>query len=186
MNKDSKQVVVLLAHPNLKESQANKALMDAISDMEEVAIYNLYEMHDEDAFNVDTWSTIISHASALVFQFPFRWMSAPSLLKKWQDEVFTYLANTPAVAGKTLMVATTTGSECDAYRSGGRNHFTVDELLRPYQACAAHAGMIWQTPLVIYGMGTTENCKHIAEGSNRYKQLIEALIKKATFSYNGW
>ena len=138
MDKDSKQVVVLLTHPNIKESRANKALMDAISDMGEVAIYNLYEMRVEDAFNAEIWSTIISHASALVFQFPFYWMSAPSLLKRWLDEVFTYLAKTPAVAGKTLMVVTTAGSEHDAYRSGGRNRFTVDELLRPYQASAVH------------------------------------------------
>ena len=53
MDKDSKQVVVLLTHPNIKESRANKALMDAISDMGEVAIYNLYEMRVEDAFNAD-------------------------------------------------------------------------------------------------------------------------------------
>ena len=33
MDKDSKQVVVLLTHPNIKESRANKALMDAISDL---------------------------------------------------------------------------------------------------------------------------------------------------------
>ena len=39
MDKDSKQVVVLLTHPNIKESRANKALMDAISDMGEAAIY---------------------------------------------------------------------------------------------------------------------------------------------------
>lgn len=83
MDKDSKQVVVLLTHPNIKESRANKALMDAISDMGEVAIYNLYEMRVEDAFNAEIWSTIISHASALVFQFPFYWMSAPSLLKRF-------------------------------------------------------------------------------------------------------
>lgn len=56
MDKDSKQVVVLLTHPNIKESRANKALMDAISDMGEVAIYNLYEMRMEDAFNAEIWS----------------------------------------------------------------------------------------------------------------------------------
>lgn len=185
MEKDSKQVVVLLAHPNIKESQANKALMDAISDMEEVGIYNLYEMRNEDVFNVEMWSTAISHAAALVLQFPFYWMSAPFILKKWLDEVFTYLAKTPAVAGKTLIVATTTGSEYDAYRSGGRNGFTVDELLRPYQASAVHAGMVWQTPLVVYGMGTSEAGKNIAEGANCYKQRIEALVKK-DISSNGW
>ena len=51
MDKGIKQVVVLLAHPDIKSSQANKALMDAIKELEEVAVYNLYEMRPEDAFN---------------------------------------------------------------------------------------------------------------------------------------
>ena len=82
MDKGIKQVVILLAHPDIKSSQANKALMDAVKEMEEVAIYNLYEMRPEDSYNIDLWSKIISQASALVFQFPLYWMSAPSLLKK--------------------------------------------------------------------------------------------------------
>ena len=155
MDKDLKKVVILLAHPNMKESQANKALTDAVKDMDEVAVYNLY------------------------------WMSAPSLLKKWQDEVFTYLAKTPAVAGKPLMVVTTTGSEFEAYRSGGRNRFTVDELLRPYQVGAIHAGMVWQTPIIAYGMGTTDAAKNIAEGANLYRQKVERLIGTEN-SGNNW
>ena len=118
MNKDLRKVVILLAHPNMKGSQANKALIDAVGDIEGVAVFNLYELSPDIAFNVDEWSKIISDASAVIYQFPFYWMSAPSLLKKWQDEVFTFLSKTPAVAGKPLTVVTTTGSEFDAYRSG--------------------------------------------------------------------
>ena len=109
MNKDLRKVVILLAHPNIKASQANKALIDAVSDIEGVAVFNLYELSEDIAFNVDEWSKIISDTSAVIYQFPFYWMSAPSLLKKWQDEVFTFLSKTPAVAGKPLMVVTTTG-----------------------------------------------------------------------------
>ena len=185
MDKDLKKVVILLAHPNMKESQANKALTDAVKDMDEVAVYNLYELHNESTVNVDEWSKIISHAAAVIYQFPFYWMSAPSLLKKWQDEVFTYLAKTPAVAGKPLMVVTTTGSEFEAYRSGGRNRFTVDELLRPYQVGAIHAGMVWQTPIIAYGMGTTDAAKNIAEGANLYRQKVERLIGTEN-SGNNW
>ena len=134
MNKDLRKVVILLAHPNMKGSQANKALIDAVGDIEGVAVFNLYELSPDIAFNVDEWSKIISDASAMIYQFPFYWMSAPSLLKKWQDEVFTFLSKTPAVAGKPLTVVTTTGSEFDAYRSGGRNGFTTDELLRLIRA----------------------------------------------------
>ena len=177
MDKDLKKVVVLLAHPNMENSQANKALFDAIKEMDDVAIFNLYEMPDENILNMDAWSRIISHANAVIYQFPFYWMSAPSLLKKWQDEIFTYLAKTPAVAGKPLLVATTTGSEFDAYRSGGRNRFTVDELLRPYQ-CAVHAGMICQTPFVVYGMGTPDAEKNIALAADLYKKRVMVLIGK--------
>ena len=147
-------------------------------DIEDVAVFNLYEMPDEDILNMDAWSRIISHANAVVYQFPFYWMSAPSLLKKWQDGIFTYLAKTPAVAGKPLLVATTTGSEFDAYRSGGRNRFTVDELLRPYQGGAVHAGMVWQTPFVVYGMGTPDAEKNIALAADLYKKRVMALIGK--------
>ena len=97
MNKDLRKVVILLAHPNMKESQANKALIEAVSDIEGVAVFNLYDQQDA-AFDVDEWSKIISDASALIYQFPFHWMAAPSLLKRWQDEVFTFLSKTPAVA----------------------------------------------------------------------------------------
>ena len=93
MNDVSKKVVVLLAHPNLKESQANKALADAVKDIDGVMVYDLYEYQDQ-SFDVNVWSTIISDASMVVFQFPFHWMSAPSLLKRWLDEVFTSLAKT--------------------------------------------------------------------------------------------
>ena len=92
MNDVSKKVVVLLAHPNLKESQANKALADAVKDIDGVMVYDLYEYQDQ-SFDVNVWSTIISDASMVVFQFPFHWMSAPSLLKRWLDEVFTSLAD---------------------------------------------------------------------------------------------
>ena len=177
MNKDLRKVVILLAHPNIKGSQANKALIDAVSDIEGVAVFNLYELSEDIAFNVDEWSKIISDASAVIYQFPFYWMSAPSLLKKWQDEVFTHLSKTPAV--------TTTGSEYDAYRSGGRNRFTTDELLRPYQGSAIHSGMAWQTPIVVYGMGTADAGKNIAEGANSYKQRIEMLINSSNAG-NNW
>ena len=167
MNDVSKKVVVLLAHPNLKESQANKALADAVKDIDGVMVYDLYEYQDQ-SFDVNVWSTIISDASMVVFQFPFHWMS-----------------KTPAVAGKPLQIVTTTGSEYAAYRSGGRNCFTMDELLRPYQGCAIHAGMTWQTPLVVYGMGSADASRNIATGVEVYRKMVETVLADHTVN-NAW
>lgn len=176
MNKELGHVVILLAHPKLQESVANKELLNAVKELDGVSIYNLYEEKDE-PFNADEWSRILTDASALVFQFPFHWMSAPYILKRWEDEVLTYLAGTPAIAGKPMSIVVTVGSESDAYRSGGRNRFTVDELLRPYQASAILAGMTWQTPLVVYGTTNDDPAKSIAQGANQYRKIIDALLR---------
>ena len=45
-----------------------------------------------------------------------------------------------------------------------------------------HAGMVWQTPVVAYGMGTADAGKNIAEGVNDYKLKIESLIGKSHVS----
>ena len=58
MNDVSKKVVILLAHPNLKESQANKALADAVKDIDGVMVYDLYEYQDQ-SFDVNVWSTML-------------------------------------------------------------------------------------------------------------------------------
>lgn len=177
MNKELGHVVILVAHPNLQTSTANKELLDAVKELDNVSVYNLYEGKDE-AFNADEWSRILTDATALVFQFPFHWMSAPYMLKRWEDEVLTQLARTPSIAGKPLMVVVTAGSESDAYRSGGKNRFTVDELLRPYQASAILSGMVWQTPLIIYGTSNEDPAKNIAQGAIQYRKVIDSLLRE--------
>ena len=66
MNKDLRKVVIMLAHPNMKGAQANKALIEAVGDIEGVAVFNLYELSPDIAFNVDEWSKIISDVSAVI------------------------------------------------------------------------------------------------------------------------
>ena len=71
MDKDLKRLWCFWHTPTWKNSQANKALLDAIKDIEDVAVFNLYEMSEQDILNMDAWSRIISHANAVVYQFPF-------------------------------------------------------------------------------------------------------------------
>lgn len=182
MNRVLGKVIILLAHPNLEESRANRELVDTVKDMDNVFVYDLYG-NDEWMFQADEWAQVLLDASALVFQFPFYWMSAPSMLKKWQEEVFTSLSRTPSVVGKPLQVVTTTGSHLNSYRSGGKNHFTVDELLRPYQACALHSGMKWQTPIVICGMGSEDPARNLVEGAQKYKERVEELQKNNPLNF---
>jgi len=169
-DQNAKKLVILLAHPNFKDSKANKALIETVKELNNLTIINLYDA----PFNIDTYKNSISEANTIVFQFPFYWASAPSQLKKWCDEIFMGL--TGNIKGKKLMVAATTGSEYEAYRSGGRNQFTMDELLRPYQLLANHSGMVWQTPFVVYGASLPSAPQSIAEDAIAYKKRIQSFI----------
>jgi len=169
----AEKIVVLLAHPDMEKSVANKALMAEVKEMGHVTYVNLYDQKDE-CFDVEAYKTLLSEAKALVLQFPFYWASAPYLLKKWTDDVFTNFAQSPVIQDKPLLVVTTTASEYDAYRSGGRNRFTMDELLRPYQLMATHAGMVWQTPIVVYGLASEDAEENLEFGREEFKEkLIE-------------
>ena len=101
MNKDLRKVVILLAHPNIKGSQANKALIDAVSDIEGVAVFNLYELSEDIAFNVDEWSKIISDASAVIYQFPFYWI-CPVITKKMAGRSVHSLVQDSGCRGQTV------------------------------------------------------------------------------------
>jgi glutathione-regulated potassium-efflux system ancillary protein KefG len=164
------KVVILLAHPSYAASVANKALIEAVKGLPGVTVIDLYAS----PFTLETYKQPVSEASTLVFQFPFHWLSAPSQLKKWCDEIFGGVMDT--IKGKKLLVATTTGSEYEAYRSGGRNLFTLDEYLRPYQGLANHSGMIWQTPFVVYGASLPTAPVSIEAGAESYKKRIQSLL----------
>ncbi|WP_321333374.1 NAD(P)H-dependent oxidoreductase [uncultured Bacteroides sp.] len=172
----SKKVVVLVAHPNMSDSVANKALMNGIQAVQGVEIIELYKIVSN-PFDSEFFRKELESASALVFQFPFYWASSPSLLKKWLDEVFTPFTGQPFVVGKSLMVVTTTGSEADAYSAKGRNFFTVEELLRPFQLVANHSGMNWCAPLVVYGMTKEDVEQQVSAGVEEYKKRITGLLE---------
>ncbi|MDR3269713.1 MAG: NAD(P)H-dependent oxidoreductase [Tannerella sp.] len=165
-----KKVVILLTHPNYGDSKANRALVEAVKDIRGVTVVHLYDA----PFTIAAYRDLLAGAGTVVFQFPFYWASAPSQLKKWCDEIFIGLAE--QIKGVKLLVATTTGSEYDAYRSGRRNLFTLDELLRPYQVLAHHSGMVWQTPFVLYGASLPTAAESITAGTATYKEIIKKLL----------
>ena len=92
------KVIILLAHPNIQDSQANKALIENIKEYPYVGIINLYD----NPYDVEMQINMISNSKAVIFQFPLYWASAPSELKKWID----YAKENNI---KNIVVATTTG-----------------------------------------------------------------------------
>ena len=95
-------------------------------------------------------------ADRIVLQFPVQWYSTPPLLKAWQDAVLTrmfyvaYEAEGRYLEGTPLMVAATAGNVLEAYRPGGANLFSMDDLFAPLKATAHRCGLVWGEPFVLY------------------------------------
>jgi len=171
------KVIVLLAHPNIEKSHMNAALSKAAAEVEGVQVINIYDY----PVQPDVYRDIVSHAKAIVYEFPFYWMSAPHLLKQWTDEVFMTFVADGLIEGKDFMVVTTTGSEETAYQHGGRNKYTMEEYLRPYEGQANHAKMHWNAPLVVYGnpQGGEVLEADLKKGCETYKVRLAELVAKA-------
>jgi glutathione-regulated potassium-efflux system ancillary protein KefG len=151
------KTLVVLAHPSLNEkSLANRIIVERIRPLAGVTVKDLYKECPSFTFDVEAEQGALLAAGSIVFQFPLYWYSVPGMLKEWLDQVFTYGfaygSTGDKLKGKQFLVSTTVGGPEDAYREGGYNNYTIDELLKPLRQTANLSGMRYQTPIVSHNM----------------------------------
>lgn len=172
------RVLVLFAHPAIQRSRANRALRAAIEGLDGVTVHDLYEAYPDFLLDVEREQALLVGHDALVVQHPFYWYSAPAHVKEWQDLVlthgFAYGAGARALSGKPWLQAITAGGSADEYRPDGANRFSVEELLRPFEATANLCGALWQAPHAVLGAPRLDAPALQAE-AHRYRARIEAL-----------
>lgn len=143
--------LVLVFHPNLKDSSVNKQLADKIEEEENATIRRMYDIYPDGKIDVLVEHKYLLKADRIVLQFPFYWYSSPSLLKQWEDDVLVYGwafgADGTNLHGKELLITTTTGAT--DYVRGAGVRYTVEDLLRPFQATSNLIGTRYLKPFII-------------------------------------
>lgn len=175
----NKNILIILVHPNLGQSRANRRLAQAAAQIDGVTVHDLYAEYPDFKVDVAREQALLLQADVVIFQHPFYWYSSPALLKQWQDVVlsygFAYGSQGDKLKGKRFFNAISTGGPQKAYQAGGYNHYTISELLRPFQQMANLSGMIYQPPFVINGM-LKQSDADLDEAAIRYQQRIQDLI----------
>lgn len=173
-----RKILVLYVHPSPSTSRANRALRAAIEGLPGVALHDLYEAYPDFFVDPAREQALLEAHDAVVFQHPFYWYSAPALLKEWLDAVlehgWAYGTGGDRLRGKGWLQAVTTAGTAKRYRHGGANHFTVAELLRPFEQSAHLCGMTYLEPFVSYGASAGDDAALAAEAA-RYRELVESL-----------
>ncbi|ADM39573.1 NAD(P)H-dependent oxidoreductase [Bacillus spizizenii] len=170
------KILVLAVHPHMETSVVNKAWTEELSQHDNITVRELYKEYPNEAIDVAKEQQLCEQYDRIVFQFPFYWYSSPPLLKKWQDLVLTYGwafgSEGNALHGKELMLAVSTGSEAEKYQAGGANHYSISELLKPFQATSNLIGMKYLPPYVFYGVNDA-TAEDISLSAKRLAEYIQ-------------
>ena len=172
------RILVLFAHPAYHRSRVQRALADAVRDLDGVTFHDLYEEYWDFQLDVSREQDLLRAHDLIVFQHPFYWYSSPAILKEWQDLVlehgFAYGEEGTALHGKRLLSVLSAGGPPEAYTREGYNHFTVGELLAPFEQTARLCGMEYLPPVVVHNARALSDAE-IAHHAQAYRQRLESL-----------
>lgn len=147
------KTLVLVSHPEYDNSMTEAFLKQCQSDIENVDWVVLDNIQKDFIFDKEQEQQRLAQYDRILFQFPMYWYSAPALVKKYEDDVFTknFIAHEQegALKGKEMGIITTLGDPIKDYQVGGREGFSISELLKPYQAIAQRGQMKFLKPFVI-------------------------------------
>jgi putative NADPH-quinone reductase len=168
-------ILVLFAHLNLKGSRINRAMLEAIGDLDHVEIHDLLELYPDFYIDLRSERRALVAADLVVLQHPIYWYSAPAIIKHWQDLVlergFAYGPGGTALRGKAMLQAVSTGGPVETYCPGGAHGAPLADYRRPFQQMARFTGMHPLPPLVIQG-GLTATDAQIAAHAARYRAML--------------
>ncbi len=172
------KILILFAHPALEKSKVHKTLLKHIRGIGDVFVNDLYEAYPDFDIDVAREQQLLLSHDIIIFQHPFYWYSTPAILKQWQDLVlehgWAYGKTGNKLEGKKFFNALSAGGGLNAYSETGYNHYTIKELLRPFEQTAYLCKMQYLPPFIVpdtYKLSTAE----IEQQAARYHELLTAL-----------
>ncbi|WP_145139990.1 NAD(P)H-dependent oxidoreductase [Paenibacillus sp. Y412MC10] len=170
------KTMVIVSHPDLSQSKANRALLEALPKHTDIHVRDLYQEYPDWQIDADREKQLLLAYYRIVLQFPFYWYSSPPLLKKWFDDVLTpgwaYGPGGEHLKGKEFIVVTTAGGTDKSFQAGGDNWFTISELLKPIHLTIAHCHGTFLPPFVVYDANRASQEQLKTEGI-RYAEYIQ-------------
>ena len=132
----------MVAHPNLKDSFANKIIVEKLKTLcPEIEIDNIYEKYPDGKIDVKAEQEKLLKADTIILAFPMFWFSCPHFLSKWIEDVFAhgfaYGTNAYKLEGKKMILSMTMGGPKDEFQG----KFDLDRLIGDFEATALFVKM---------------------------------------------
>jgi glutathione-regulated potassium-efflux system ancillary protein KefF len=176
------EVLVIVAHPQLEQSRANRRLMKAAADAAQrsqgrIVVRDLYALYPDYLIDVPAEQALLARARLVVWQHPIHWYHMPPLMKLWVDEVlafgWAYGPDGQALQGKDLWLVASTGGPQDSYRPESYNRYFFDAFLPPYEQTAALCGLRFLPPLMLHGAHRVSSAEIDAHAQTYAQHLLD-------------
>ncbi|NEP62905.1 MAG: NAD(P)H-dependent oxidoreductase [Symploca sp. SIO2G7] len=181
------KTLVILSHPNLEESIANKTIVEQLeTNVDNLEIRHIEKLYPDFKIDVEAEQTALHEADIIIFQHPFYWYSTPAALKQWIDDVlafgFAFGTNGDKLKGKHFMQSITVGGPKESYAPLGYNHFTVEQFLKPMEQTVYLTGMIYHgfihTHRNAYIEGTYNSRREVVNTAKGQAERLIAFIEQ--------
>ena len=179
------KTLMILAHPNLENSVANKYISEQIPNhIKNIDIRNIFELYPDYKIDVEAEQEALLNADTIIFQYPFYWYNMPGILKLWFDDVFSYNfaygSEGDKLKGKNFQLSITVGGPAEAYTPLGYNHFKIEGFSKPLEQTAYLAQMNYLPPIYEHGMvyipGVYNSIDIVEErATKQVQQLVKVL-----------
>ncbi|RHW23743.1 flavodoxin family protein [Nocardioides immobilis] len=172
------KVLLVVGHPDLSQSTANSALVDAVRDLANVTVHDLYATYPDFKIDVAAEKALLAEHDVIVFQHPVYWYNTTPLLKQWQDQVFTLgwaftMDGSPSqLAGKKAIVAVTAGVPAEYYTPEGQNGTTLEALLSNWGATLRLCQFDIQPMITLYGTAFGLSEEDLSMAAKEYHELL--------------
>jgi len=170
-----RKILLIFAHPRFEHSTINRRLIAAARQVESVTVHDLYEQYADFNIDIAAEQELLRQHELIIWHHPFYWYSCPPLMKQWIDLVlafnWAYGPKGQALAGKFAMNAITTGGAMEAYQPGGRNRFTINQMLVPFDQTATLCKMEYLPPYAVQGTHQLDE-ESAARYARQYAELL--------------
>ncbi|MBX7249918.1 MAG: NAD(P)H-dependent oxidoreductase [Caulobacteraceae bacterium] len=168
------RTLLVFAHPALERGRVNPLMCEAVADLPNLTVHDLYEAYPDFTIDVPAEHRLMLAHDLIVLQFPIYWFAMPSLLKEWLDLSWSRgfaFGQGARLKGRTLMCAVSTGANRDAYENGVYR-FPLADFLAPVKQTAEYCGLNWVEPFVLHGAQALE-LEGMEKGMARYRSRLQ-------------
>lgn len=165
------KTVIILGHPNYKESKINKTFIESLPKNQNITIHNIAEIYPDGNINIEKEQKLLESADKIIFQYPINWFNMPSIMKIWWDKVFipgwTNLNGT-ALKNKKMGIVVTAGIPENNLKELG---YTTKDIIKPLELTIKYIGANYIGDVTVIGTSHLSN-DNLNKNIIKYQNLI--------------